>query len=58
MIFIDAFVEDTILAHISSQQFFLNLHQILNDNDCLITNVNIPSTIVFDRIVQRLTSVF
>ncbi|CAF1504008.1 unnamed protein product, partial [Adineta ricciae] len=39
LIFIDAFVEDNIPTHISSQQFFLNLRQILNDNGCLITNV-------------------
>ncbi|CAF1333548.1 unnamed protein product [Adineta ricciae] len=45
-------------THISSQQFFLNLRQILNDNGCLITNVNVPETIVFNRIVQKLTSVF
>ncbi|UJR19788.1 hypothetical protein I4U23_022922 [Adineta vaga] len=58
MIFIDAFLEDTIPAQINSQQFVLNLHRILNNNGCLITNVNVPSTIDFDRIVQRLTSVF
>ncbi|CAF1049740.1 unnamed protein product [Adineta steineri] len=58
MIFIDAFLEDTIPSQINNRQFFLKLHEILHDDGCLITNVNIPTTIAFNRIVQTLSSIF
>ncbi|UJR06701.1 hypothetical protein I4U23_010987 [Adineta vaga] len=58
MIFIDAFVEDAIPFHINSKQFFLNIHRVLNNNGCLVTSLNVPSTLVFNEITQLLTSAF
>lgn len=58
MIFIDAFLEEAMPDHINSQQFFINLRQILNDDGCLITNSNLPTTVAFNRLVQTLSSTF
>ena len=58
MVYIDAFLEDAIPSQMESRQFFVNLQQILTNNGCVITNVNVPSSAVFNRIIQRLCSIF
>lgn len=58
MIFIDAFSEHTIPSHISSRQFFGDLRRILTDHGHIMTNANVPSNAVYNRIVRTLSSVF
>ena len=58
MIFIDAFLEEAMPAHMNTQQFFLHLHHILNDDGCPTTNSNLPTTVAFNRLVQALCSTF
>ncbi len=58
MIFIDAFLEEAMPAHMNTRQFFINLRHILNDDGCLITNSNLPTIVAFNRLVQVLSSTF
>lgn len=58
MIFIDAFVEETMPDHINTREFFTNLRRILNDDGCLITNSNLPTIVAFNRLIQTLSATF
>lgn len=58
MIFIDAFLGEAMPDHINTRQFFTNLRHILNDDGCLITNANVPTTTAFNRLAQTLSSTF
>lgn len=44
--------------HLTTHQFFLNLHHILNDDGCLLTNSNFPSTTAFNRLLDGLCTTF
>ncbi|CAF2392574.1 unnamed protein product [Rotaria sp. Silwood2] len=58
IIFIDAFIEEAMPTHMNTAQFFFNLHRILNNDGCLATNANLPTTHAFDRLVQTCCSTF
>lgn len=58
MIFADAFLEEIMPIHMNTHTFFADLHRILHDDGCLITNANLPTTITFDKLVQTLSSTF
>lgn len=58
MIFIDAFLEEAMPDHMNTRQFFVNLRQILNEDGCLVTNSNLPTTVAFNQLVQALSSTF
>ncbi|CAF4257600.1 unnamed protein product [Rotaria socialis] len=58
IIFIDAFVEDAMPSHMNTSQFFSNLHGILNNGGCLVTNANLPTNDVYARLIQTCSSTF
>ncbi|CAF1656561.1 unnamed protein product [Rotaria magnacalcarata] len=58
IIFIDAFVEDAMPSHMNTSQFFSNLHGILNADGCLVTNANLPTNDVYDRLIKTCSSTF
>ncbi len=58
MIFTDAFVEEAMPCHMNTRPFFLHLRRILNDNGCLVTNSNLPTTVTFNCLIQVLSSTF
>ena len=58
MIFLDAFTEEAMPVYITTLQFFVNLRGILTKDGCLATNSNVPTTEVFDGLVQALSSTF
>ncbi|CAF3771336.1 unnamed protein product [Rotaria magnacalcarata] len=58
IIFIDAFVEDAMPSHMNTSQFFSNLHGILKADGCLVTNANLPTNDVYDRLIKTCSSTF
>ncbi|CAF3827381.1 unnamed protein product [Rotaria sp. Silwood1] len=58
MIFTDAFNGDVMPAHMNTEEYFINVRNILNDGGCLATNANFSITSDFDRLTQALTSTF
>ncbi len=58
IIFIDAFVEEAMPAHMNTSQFFVNLRGILTDDGCVATNGNLPTPASCDILKQALLSTF
>jgi spermidine synthase len=58
MIFIDAFDEETMPVHINTNEFFVNLRDILTDDGCVATNGNLPTNDSCDRLKRALVSTF
>ncbi|CAF3701599.1 unnamed protein product [Rotaria sordida] len=58
IVFIDAFDEEAMPAHMNTAQFFLNISGILNSDGCLATNANLSTTDAFDRLAQTCCSTF
>ncbi|CAF1004032.1 unnamed protein product [Rotaria sordida] len=58
IVFIDAFDEEAMPAHMNTAQFFLNISGILNSDGCLATNANLSNTDAFDRLAQTCCSTF
>jgi spermidine synthase len=54
----DAYSEETMPAHLNTEQFFASMHNILSDHGCLSTNANLPTTDSFCRLTQALSSTF
>lgn len=58
IIFIDAFLEEAMPAHMNTRQFFVNLQQLLNNDGCLTTNCNLPTVTAYNRLQQVLSLTF
>ena len=54
----DAYSEETMPAHLNTEQFFASMHSILSDHGCLSTNANLPTTNSFCHLAQALSSTF
>jgi spermidine synthase len=58
IIFIDAFSEEVMPAHMNTCQFFVSLCHILNDDGCLATNCNLPTATSYNQLLRGLVSTF
>lgn len=58
VIFIDAFLEEAIPSHMTTDQFFVHLRRTLKDDGCLVINANVSNSNAFNQLTQALIASF
>jgi spermidine synthase len=58
IVFLDTFSESTMPTHLSTEQFFADIYNILSEHSCLATNANLSTTDAFHRLIKALSSTF